>query len=87
MQSNTAPIRNKTWGELYFAALFETDPAALHERIAEAERALLLRVRELSGARGDHIEEQESMDDALYALRALGSAQRSQPAVTLHRAA
>jgi hypothetical protein len=40
-------------------------------RIAEAEKAILNRVRELFGANTDHIEEDQILDDALYALRAL----------------
>ena len=40
-------------------------------RIAEAERAILNRVKELFGVDSDHIEEDQILDDALYALRAL----------------
>jgi hypothetical protein len=41
------------------------------ERIAEAERAILIRVKELFQVQTDHIEEDQILDDALYALRAL----------------
>jgi len=41
------------------------------QRITEAEQAILSRVRELFGVETDHIEEDQILDDALYALRAL----------------
>jgi hypothetical protein len=43
----------------------------VHERIDEAERAILSRMKELFAAISDHIEEDVVLDDALYALRAL----------------
>ena len=60
-----------SWHTLYQAALFETDRSKVPARIAEAEKAILSRVRELFGAETDHIEEDQVLDDALYALRAL----------------
>jgi hypothetical protein len=59
------------WRSLYAAALFEADRAKLLERIAQAEGALVLRARELFYAPGDNIEEEQAVDDAMYALRAL----------------
>jgi hypothetical protein len=59
------------WQSLYYAALFETDRSKMQARIAEAEQAILIRVKELFTLRGDHIEEDQVLDDALYALRAL----------------
>jgi hypothetical protein len=59
------------WHVLYYAALFETDRSKLPQRIAEAEEAILARVRELFIANCDHIEEDQILDDALYALHAL----------------
>jgi hypothetical protein len=56
---------------LYQAALFETDRELILARIDEAEKAILDRVKELSGVDADHIEEEQILDDALYALRAL----------------
>lgn len=47
--------------------------AKVLERIAEAERAILARVKERFGITSDHIEEDQVLDDALYALRALRS--------------
>jgi hypothetical protein len=69
------PSRNSSsslaWHSLYQAALFETDREKIPVRINEAERAILERVRELFLAKSDHIEEDQILDDALYALRAL----------------
>ena len=64
-----SPKRN--WKEFYVAALFEPDPGKIPERIAQAEEALILRARELFQSRGDHIEEEEALDNAMYALQAL----------------
>ena len=52
-------------------ALFENDPAKLAGRIAEARAAIVLRARDLFRTPGDHIEEGQALDDALYALDAL----------------
>jgi len=62
---------NLAWHSLYQAALFETDRTKIPERIAEAEKAILERVKELFVVKTDHIEEDQVLDDALYALRAL----------------
>ena len=59
------------WHALYQAALFETDRQMIALRIAEAEKAILNRVKELFIVSTDHIEEDQILDDALYALRAL----------------
>jgi hypothetical protein len=59
------------WRELYSAALFETDKNRIPTRIADAEKAIVARARELFSAGADTIEEDQALDDALYALRAL----------------
>jgi len=59
------------WHALYQAALFETDRNKIPQRISEAEQAILIRMKELFVAHDDHIEEDQVLDDALYALRAL----------------
>lgn len=59
------------WRELYSAALFETDRNQIPFRIADAEKAIVARARELFSAGSDTIEEDQALDDALYALRAL----------------
>jgi hypothetical protein len=71
---NQATIPAPTnWRELYTAALFETDNTRLAKRIADAEKAIVARARELFSAGSDTIEEDQALDDALYALRALQS--------------
>lgn len=67
--SNNAHV----WRELYTAALFETDRDKIPARIAEAEKAISARSRELFSAGSDTIEEDQALDDALYALKALQS--------------
>jgi hypothetical protein len=49
----------------------EADKGKTPARIADAELAILNRARELFKASGDNIQEEEALDDALYALRAL----------------
>ncbi|HEV2398376.1 MAG TPA: hypothetical protein VGS27_15645 [Candidatus Sulfotelmatobacter sp.] len=62
---------SSAWHDLYHAALFETDRDKVPDRIASAEQAILARIRELFLVTSDHIEEDQVLDDALYALRAL----------------
>src|SRR5438309_7893435 len=64
---------SRYWRQLYRAALFEIEESKLPARIAEAERAVVLRARELFRAAGDNGEETEALDHALYALHALRS--------------
>lgn len=66
--SSTPPL---AWHVLYYGALFETDRSKVPQRITEAEQAILARVKELFVLHTDHIEEDQILDDALYALRAL----------------
>ena len=76
MQVISPPPKGKPWRELYLTALFETNPTELPHRIADAERALAVRARELFQTTGDHIQEEYAMDDAMYALHALRSTSR-----------
>ena len=66
-------LSQPTWHVLYQAALFETDRDKVPQRIAEAEKAILNRVKELFVVSSDHIEEDQVLEDALYGLRALRS--------------
>lgn len=61
----------QNWRAVYRTALFEPDERRLPSRIAEAERALCLRERELFATASDDIEEQQAVCDAFYALKAL----------------
>ncbi len=73
VQSGNPMKANVSWHALYEAALYETDREKVPERISQAELAILDRIRELFVTSGDHIEEQQFLDDALYALQALRS--------------
>ncbi len=70
------------WRELYKSALFEPDPARLTDQIRRAESAIVARARQLFGEQGDHIEEEQALDDALYALQALRSCAHSRASVS-----
>jgi hypothetical protein len=67
----TTLSRVDQWHELYKAALFETDRKKIPARIADAEQAIVARARDLFSTSTDNIEEDQALDDALYALRAL----------------
>jgi hypothetical protein len=69
-----------SWRELYKAALFETNRDKLPQRIVDAEKAIVARARELFASATDTIEEDQALDDALYALRALQSCVNRQTA-------
>jgi hypothetical protein len=69
----------RVWLQLYKAALFELDANNVSDRIAEAETALVTRARELFRSAGDNIEEEQAVDDAMYALHALRSALKCRP--------
>ena len=64
---------SRDWRELYKAALSEIGKSKLPERIAEAEKAVVLRARELFQVAGANGEETETLEDVMYALHALGS--------------
>jgi hypothetical protein len=49
----------------------EADNDRMSVRITDAERVMLERARALFLASGDNIQEEDALDDALYALRAL----------------
>ena len=70
---SASPSQQKMWKDLYVAALLEGDRDRVPNLIAEAERAIAERASELFKLSGDHIEEEQAMDDALYALHALKS--------------
>lgn len=68
---SNSPLTAPAWHSLYQDALFEKDQEKMPQKIANAEKAILNRIKELFNANGDHIEEDLILDDALYALRAL----------------
>ena len=70
-KTNASLPQQKNWRDLYTAALFETDQTRISALIATAEQAIVARARELFATGIDTIEEDQVLDDALYALRAL----------------
>jgi hypothetical protein len=67
------PPDGRHWRELYKAALSEIGKSNLLERIAEAEKAVVLRARELFQAAGNNGAEAGALEDVMYALHALRS--------------
>ena len=67
-------LESGAWRDLYKAALFEVDNARLPE---QAEKALALRARELFHIAGDNIEEEQALNDTMYALHALRNTSRT----------
>jgi hypothetical protein len=64
---------SRYWRALYRAALSESDKGKLPKRVAEAEKAVVLRARELFQAAGHNGEETAARDDVMYLLHALRS--------------
>ena len=79
-------LDSRAWKDLYKAALFEVDKTRLPERIAQAEVALVVRARELFHTAGDNIEEEQALDDTMYALHALRNTSQTSHGI-LHRSA
>ena len=73
METAFPSCRRTDWKALYRAAIFETDRSLGSQKVAEAEKAILARERELFYAPGT-FDEKEDLEDALYALRALRTA-------------
>jgi len=61
------------WKSLYRAAVFETNSGIDPRLVAQAEKAVVARARELFYNHGS-LEEKEALEDALYALHALKTA-------------
>lgn len=74
MNTAFAPLPEHTdWRPLYRAAISETDKSVIPQRIAEAEKAIIARGREIFYDHGT-AEEGEALEDALYTLRAFRTA-------------
>jgi hypothetical protein len=72
-EMNPTSVLNESWKDLYRAALFELNKSKLSGRIADAEKTIAARGRELFNA-GDHtVLERSELKVALYALVALRS--------------
>ena len=61
---------DKSWFEVYKAALLELDPQKLPERIGAAKEKVRLRLEEIRGD-SDHHAERQQIEDALNSLRVL----------------
>lgn len=61
------------WKALYKAAISQTNQRIVRQRVSEAENAVLVREREIFYSQGT-AEEEEALEDALYALRAFKTA-------------
>ena len=67
---------NADWRTLYRAAIHERNRNLILQRISTAETVALTRQRELF-YQGGTVEEKESLEDALYALRAFRTAMQN----------
>lgn len=74
MNPASPPCLNRSdWKTLYRIAIQESDRSIRTQRIAEAEKAVITRRREIFYADGSP-EEKEALEDALYALHAFQTA-------------
>src|SRR5579863_7865470 len=69
-----APPHKRVWAKFYKPRSLSRIPTKSQIRIAEAETVLVIRARDLFGSAGDNIEQEQAVDDAMYALHALRSA-------------
>jgi hypothetical protein len=63
-------VKYPSWQKPYRAAVIETNPKLLKQKIAAAEQAAKLRLQELENS-ADHHEELIALTDALTALKIL----------------
>jgi hypothetical protein len=59
------------WEPLYQAALLETDPEKLRQRILLVEEAIYMRSQAIHSSNGDDKAERDAMADAMRALRVI----------------
>ena len=69
----TNALPSREWRTSYLLAIREADRNKISLRIAEAQREIVVRARELFNVPGDNIEEGQALEDALCALQALKS--------------
>ena len=68
-------VDGRHWRQLYRAAVLNPQGSDLPGRIADAEKAIVCRTRELFRAGVRHIDERDELDEAFYMLRAWESSQ------------
>ena len=66
-----ADEQREDWKSLYRAAMLETDVEKFRERVAEAQKAITARVRELMRDSAATLDERQALADALQDLRLL----------------
>jgi len=64
-------LKYPIWQEPYRAAVIEINPKLLKQKIAGAEQAVILRLKQLENS-ADHHQELIALTDALAALKILG---------------
>lgn len=81
---SSTSLNSRAWRDLYKAALFEVDRTKLPGRIARAEEAPVVRARELFQMAGDNSEEEQALDDTMYALHALPNTSQTSNRIAHH---
>jgi hypothetical protein len=71
MPANDGLSRTGDWKKLYSAALLEGDRTRVPVLIDDAERAIIMRARQLFASPADNFVEQRALDSALDALHIL----------------
>ncbi len=70
MSMNDVVLKYPTWQEPYRTAVIEANPKLLKQKIANAEQAVILRLKQLENS-ADHHHELTALIDALSALEIL----------------
>ena len=71
MSTNDVVLKYPTWQEPYRAAVIEANPKLRKPKIAGAQQAAILRLKQLENG-ADHHHELIALTDALTALKILG---------------
>lgn len=77
--------QNRTWRELYRAAILELQPEELGPRIAAAEKVIQQRILELKQNDSSSAEEMRDLEDARRGLRVLATTECRTPNSTAQR--
>jgi len=70
MSMNDVVLKYPTWQEPYRAAVLETNPRLRKHKIAGAQQAVILRLKQLENS-ADHHHELTALTDTLAALKIL----------------